>query len=152
MARILAAFPSSLIAAREGMSANAFYKQLQSLGMGARRSEVLALYKISKNIVARAGEEPFRDITQVPSGDEIRPWPVKKATGFIQTVSLVLRDRTTGTLSHEYYSVKYDQPIVREQVMAMAADAYSTPHPGSDRTLMGIVHTGTRHLQRWIGR
>lgn len=147
MARILAAFPSSLIAAREGMSANAFYRELQSLGLGARRSEVLALYRISRSLVARSPDEPFRDITQAPTWGEVQTWPTKNATGIRQTVALTYRERSTGAISQTWYSVSSDQPIVREEVMARAIDAYSEHADRYNQDLIGVVHTSTYRLQ-----
>lgn len=143
MARILSIFPSALIAAGRGSSANAFYRELQQLGLGARRSEVLALYKIARGIVAQSPQEPFRDITAVPTASEISPWPTKKATGFAQTVQLVYRDRTTGSLAKTYWRTANPQPITREQAMAQAISAYADHADEYNQDLIGAVHTST---------
>lgn len=146
MARVLGLFPSALVAARGGMSANAYYRELQSLGTGARRSEVLNLYRIAKGIVTRSPDEPFRDITQVPSGADIVPWPSKKATGVRQTVTLLYRDRTTGHINQTYWSTVTPNGITREEALATATDAYSEHAENYDQDLIGAVHTSSAML------
>lgn len=143
MARVLSLFPSALIAAREGMSANSFYQELRDLGVAARRAEVLAIYRVAKTITARSPEEIFRDITQVPTGGEITPWPTRKATGVMQTVAIAYRDRVTGNISQTWWSTKNDAPIARETAMAQAIDAYAEHAERYNQDLIGAVHTST---------
>lgn len=142
MPAILGALPTALIAAENGMGANAFYRELQSLGMGARRSEVLQLYKVATGIVARSGQEAFRDATKAPTGSEITPWPTKKATGIRQTVTLVYRDNVTGTIKTTYYSTKAESAMTRENAMSQAINAYADHAERYEQTLIGAVHTG----------
>jgi hypothetical protein len=146
MARILGLFPAALIAAREGMSANAFYRELQSLGMAARRSEVLQLYKISTAIVSKGGTEPFAPIGENPAGGRLESYPTKTAAGVLQTVSLTYRDRTTGKLSRTYWSTKTDEGVTREEAMAAAIDAYSEHAESYNQDLIGAVHTSAYNL------
>jgi hypothetical protein len=143
MTRILGALPAALIAARNGLSANAFYKELQQLGMGARRSEVLQLYKVAANIVARSGDEVFRDITRAPAPHETVDWPTRKATGIRQNVTLVYRDNITGTIKVTRFSTKNESPVTRENAMAQAINAYADHAERYGQTLIGAVHTGT---------
>lgn len=146
MAAILGTLPSALIAAREGMSANAFYRELQTLGMGARRSEVLSIFKMAQSIVARSPDEPFRDITQAPSGHEVTAWPTKSSTGTLHTVSLVYRDRVTGTIQRTYWSTKTESPMTRENAMAAAINAYAEHAENYEQDLIGAIHTGAYAL------
>lgn len=146
MARILGLFPAALIAAREGMGANQFYNELRSLGMAARRSEVLSIYKISLSIVSKGGDEPFQPIGENPAGQHLQNWPTKTEPGVIQTVSLTYRDRTTGKLSRTYYSTKSESGITREQAMAKAINAYSEHAESYNQDLIGAVHTSAYNL------
>lgn len=116
---------------------------MQAIGLGARRSEMLELYGIAKSIVARSPDEPFRDITQVPTASEIQQWPTKKATGFAQVVTLLYRDRTTGKLAQTYWKTSNPQPMTREQAMALATSAYSDQAEQYNQDLIGAVHTST---------
>lgn len=146
MARILGAFPSALIAARGGMSANAFYRQLQQLGMGAKRSEVLALFKIAKAIVTKTDQEVFQDPTLVPSGQDLVPWPVRIATGVKQNVTLTYRDKTTGEIKQTYYSVTSPNGITRQEAVNEAIGAYADASERYNQDLIGAVHTGSYQL------
>jgi hypothetical protein len=146
MARILALFPAALMAARENMGANAFYRELQSLGMAARRSEVLSLYKISLSITSKSGEEPFQPINENPAGGPLQSWPTKTEAGVMQTVSLTYRDRTTGKISRTYWSTKTAEGVTREEAMAAAIDAYSEHADSYNQDLIGAVHTSAYNL------
>jgi hypothetical protein len=146
MPRILGAFPASLNAAREGMSANAFYRELQALGIGARRSEVLALFKIAKGIVAKSPEEPFRDIRSAPSPHDTLPYPTRRATGIRQVVTLTYRDRTTGHISQTFWSTVSPNGITRETALATAIDSYSEHAESYDQDIIGAVHTSAYQL------
>lgn len=142
MARILSLFPASLIAARAGMSANAFYQQLRDEGIAARRAEVLSLYKISRSIVATSGDEPFRDIGRAPSRGDLTAWPTKRATNIRQNVTLIYRDKTTGTINRTFWSTAHEAPITREEAMAASIDAYSSHAEDYNQDLIGAIHTG----------
>src|SRR5271154_4713709 len=146
MARILGLFPGALVAAKGGLSANAFYRQLQSEGLGGRRSEVLALFKVAKKIVTVSPHEAFRDITQVPSGAELPPWPTKTATGVIQNVTILYRDRATGSIKQTFYRVSTASGVTREQAMAQAVSAYSASADAYGQDLIGAVHTSAYSL------
>jgi hypothetical protein len=146
MARILGAFPAALIAARGGMSANAFVRELQASGFGARRSEVLDLFKTAKGIVARTAEEPFRPLNQVPTAEERGTWPTRGATGIAQTVTLTYRDRTTGTVKQTWYRAVTHSGLTRQEAIARAITAYSDSASNYDQEFIGAVHTSAYNL------
>lgn len=143
MAKILGLFPSALVAAKGGQSANDWIKTMQSVGLSARRGEMLELFKLARGIISRSPDEIFRDITQVPTAAEIQQWPTKKATGFIQTVTLVYRNRTTGKLNQTYWKTSNPIPMRRETAMATAVSAYADHAERYNQDLVGAVHTST---------
>jgi hypothetical protein len=140
MARILGALPAALVAAKSGMSANAFARQLQELGIGARRTEVLQLYKQAIGIVSRSPDEPFKDIRLNPAGEPLEQWPTRSATGIHQTVMLIYRDRTTGTILQTYWGTSSLEGVTRETAMATAIGAYSDHSEEYNQDLIGAVH------------
>src|SRR5260370_16373107 len=146
MAKILGAFPAALIAARGGLSANAFAREMQASGYGARRSEVLQLYKVARSVVSRTSEEPFRPLGQVPLASEIGTWPTKGATGIVQTVSLTYRDKTTGTIKQTWWRNVSPNGITREAAIAGAIDAYSEHATAYEQDLIAAVHTPAYNL------
>ena len=150
MARILGAFPAALTAARGGMSANAFYRELQAQGYGARRSEVLQLFKVAQGVVTRTAEEPFRPLNAVPLQSEIGTWPSKGATGIIQRVTLTYRDRTTGTIKQTWWNTVTPNGITREEAIATAIDAYSEHAESYEQDLIGAVHTSAYNLSPFV--
>ena len=141
MAAILGSFPAALRAAREGMSANAFYRQLQSLGVGARRSEVLQLYKTAMGVLWTHPEEPFRPQNEVPTGSDLALWPTRREAGVAQTVTLTYRDRITGQIKQTWWTIKTESGIARETAIAQAIDAYSEHAESYSQDLIGAVHT-----------
>jgi hypothetical protein len=151
MPAILYALPSALQAAREGISANQLYRDLQAAGMGARRSEVLSLYKIAKGIVSKSPDEPFRDIRTSPVSSDLVPWPTKKATGIRQTVTLVYRDRVTAHQQVTYWSVTSSEGVQRETAMATAINAYAEHAERYGQDLIGAVHTGAHQYVPFNG-
>lgn len=146
MARILGLLPAALLAASNDMGANAFDRELRNLGLGARRSEVLALYRTAKSIVSRSPDEPYRDPNGTPSGGELGTWPTKNKTGIVQNVTLVYRDRTTGQLNRTYYRYSSEGGVPRSHAMASAIDAYSGTAEQYNQDLVGAVHTSAYRL------
>lgn len=146
MAAILGLLPAALTAARGGMSANTFQKYTQTLGIGARRSETLQLFKIAKAIVTASPEEPFKPIHLAPSPSDLQPWPTKKAAGIRQNVTLIYRDRTTGQIKQTFWSTVGVNPLTREEALATAIDAYSGHAERYEQELIGAVHTSAYSL------
>lgn len=146
MARILGLLPSALIAARGGMSANAWYQQLRAQGEAPRKSDAQRLFKEAKDIVTRSGSDLFHPSDQVPSGDDLGRWPTKTATGVAQTVSLVYRDPDTGVISHTWYRVTTPNGMTRAEAVAQAIDAYSGAAERYAQELLGAVHTSAYQL------
>lgn len=146
MARVLGLFPAALVAAKGGLSANAFYQALREEGIAARRSEVLQLFKTAKNIVTRTPDEPFRNIYEAPNESELEAWPSKTATGIAQTVTLTYRDKTTGQIKQTWWRTVGEEPLTREQALATAIDAYSEHAESYDQDLIGAVHTSSYRL------
>ena len=146
MARILGLFPSALIAARGGMSANAFYRQLRDLGLAARRSEVLALYRDAKAIVSHSGDEVFQDPDLAPDPANLQIWPTRTAVGVKQTVTLHYRDTTTGEIIKTYYSVSSPNGVTRSEAVDQAISSYSDAADRYGQDLIGAIHTSAYRL------
>jgi hypothetical protein len=150
MARILGAFPSALIAARGGMSANSWIKEMSSLGMAGRRSEMLQLYKTALGIVSRTADEPFRPLNQAPTADQMGTWPTKNKTGIAQTVTLTYRDKATGTIKQTWYRTVNPTAITRERAVAEAINSYSDSADRYGQELIGAVHTSAYNLSPFV--
>jgi hypothetical protein len=88
----------------------------------------------------------FRPIEQAPSGAEIGTQITRKATGIRQNVSLVYRDKTTGTIKQTFWSTVGSSPLTREEAIATAIDAYSEHAEQYNQDLIGAVHTSAYNL------
>lgn len=142
MARVLGLLPSALRAAADNMGANNFYRYLRQIDVAPRRTEALQLYKMAIGMTTGARDEIFANPARVPSGSELVPFPSKKATGVRQNVTLIYRDRVTGTLQKTYWSVTSENGISRESAMSSAIDAYAPHAEAYEQDLIGAVHTG----------
>lgn len=143
MARILSALPAALIAARNGLSAAEFGRALRAAGLGARESEVRALYRIAQQTVQKSPEEPFADLNTVPDLAGAKPWPTVSAKGVSQRIEVTYRQRSTGTLITVPYSVTSQAGVTRQQAIDQAIEAYRTKAEQYDQELVGAVHTKT---------
>lgn len=146
MPAILGLLPAALNAARGGMSANAFYRHLQSIGQGARRSDVLALFAEARGIVSHSGAEAFKDIAGKPDVNELPAWPTKDATGVKQTVTLLYRDKTTGKVLQTYWSTVNAEPLTRQEAVSRAVSAYAANNSIYATDVLGALHTSAYRL------
>lgn len=146
MARILGLFPSALGAARQGMTATAWYQELRTLGIAPRSSEAYNLFRVAKDVVSRSAAEPFRSQNAVPSRDEIGQWPSKNATGIAQTVSLAYRDKVTGQIKQTWWRTVTPTGITRARAVAQAITSYSETAESYGQELIGAVHTSASEL------
>lgn len=145
MARITAngVFPMALIAARGGMSAAALARQLRSLGMGARDSEVRALYRIAQETISDSPDEPFADPHSIPDLATAKPWVTVTATGVKQAVEVTYRVKATGTFVTVPYMAHSQNGVTRAEAMNAAINAYAQQAERYGQELVGAVHTKT---------
>lgn len=146
MARILGAFPAALIAARGGMSQNALIRQLRSLGVGARESEVRALYRLAQQTLKNSPEEAFADPSLVPDLATASPWPTVSASGVRQAVEVTYRQKATGTLITVPYQVSSESGVTRQEAINAAIQAYESKAEQYGQELVGAIHTKTFQL------
>ena len=141
MARIIGSLPLAIAAVRDGLSAAEFGRALRAAGMGARESEVRALYKIAKATVSKSPEEPFADLNSVPDLTGATPWPTVSARGVSQAVEITYRQRSTGTLITVPYQVHSEGGVTRQQAIEEAVAKYRSKAEQYDQELVGAVHT-----------
>jgi hypothetical protein len=146
MPRVLGLFPSALAAASRGMSERAWEREARSLGLGARSSEMLSLWRVAKTIVTNAPSEPFQPIEHNPAHQALPAWPSKNATGVAQTVTLTYRDRATGQIKQTWWRTVTENGISREQAMATAINSYSEHAESYEQDLIGATHTSAYRL------
>lgn len=139
-------FGSAVRAAKEGLSASAWIRTIQATGEGIRRQVALRLYSEAKNVVAEAGIEPTRELSQVPTLAEMPPVATRASEAVLQTVRLVYRERVTGNLKVVFHSTKSDTGITRQQAITNAINAYASSAEEYQQELVGAVHTSAVRL------
>jgi hypothetical protein len=139
-------FGSAVRAAREGLSAAAWIRTLQSAGAGIRRQVALRLYREAKTVAAESGEEATRELGQVPSLDEMPPSPTRNTAGVLQTVRLIYRERVTGNLRTVFHSTKSENGVTRQEAIDAAIAEYSQHSEEYQTDLVGAVHTSALRL------
>ena len=144
MAAVQAFFGSAIRAAASGYSANDFVNLLRAEGMGTRRSEVLKLYKVARQLVSVGAEEPFRNPHAVPTGEEMSPWPTNNATGVRQNVRLVYQDKVTGDYKVTFWSTITANGIPRSEAVATAINAYAGTAERYNQILTGAFHSSAQ--------
>jgi hypothetical protein len=146
MARILGLFPAALVAAKNGYNATQFYNALRAAGEAPRQSEAYKLFGIAKASVAKAADEPFRQLGSVPTAEELSPWATKTGTGVSQRVLMTYRDRATGAIVQTYYTVKSERGVTRESAIASAISSYASNAEQYNQDLIGAIHMAAYQL------
>lgn len=141
MAKILGLWPSALWAAGRQTSFREWEREVRAVGLGARSSEMLKLWRQATGIVSKSKDEPFRNQHQIPQSQHRGTWPTKNATGVAQTVTLVYRDKTTGEYKTTYWRTVTPNGITRAEAVAQAVGAYADTAERYNQELTGAVHT-----------
>ena len=150
MAAILASGPQifafAVRAAGEKSSANAFLRDLRAAGLGVRRAEGLKAFAQARNLVAERGAELARPLDSAPTFSEMGQWPTNGATGVLQHVQLIYRERETGNMKVVHYNMKGDSVVTRQAAIAAAIDANSEAADEYEQDLVGAAYTGSTLL------
>jgi len=147
MARILGLMPSALRAARAGLTATEWYKLLRVQGIAPRQSEAYKLYAQAVALVANAPNEIGAPLSQRPKAAEIPSFPTKSATGIMQTVTLLYRNKTTGTVNQVFYRVTSEKGVTRSSAIKKAIEAYAGQAENYDQDLIAAVHSSAYRME-----
>lgn len=109
---------------RHGLTANAGLRLAQEMGVGVRRATWLqAVSQIRTNNALRAASMESI-LVGIPSGSQIEPLPTSTATGYVQYVSVAVRDKTTGQLNWRDQSIRTDTLMSKEAAMDFVTSRY----------------------------
>lgn len=98
----------------------------------------------ARAMMAQRGDELGRPLNRRPTSDEMVRWTTRNASGFIQQVNVMVRDRDTGEIIALPYSYKGRTLISRQRAID-AAMATFTPEgtDGEKQQILGAVYSGT---------
>jgi hypothetical protein len=142
----LGAYPFLLRAAAEGRSANAALSALAESGLGVRRQVGLRLYAEARRTIAEAGETPLSALSENPGLGPLTPSPTRNATGVLQTVRVVSREKVTGNIRTHFYNVKTDEGITWQEAVNRAQDAYSANSEDYPTSLVAAIPSSAIRL------
>lgn len=141
MARVLGLLPSALRAARAGLTAAEWYKILKIQGIAPRQSEARKLYAQAVDLVANAPNEIGQPLSRKPDISNLPAFPTKNATGIMQTVTILYRNRTTGIIDKVFYRVTSPKGVSRGKAIKQAIEAYAGQADRYNQDLIGAVHS-----------
>jgi hypothetical protein len=139
---------------RHGLTANAGLRIAQENGLGVRRATWLqAVSQIRTNNALRAASMESI-LVGIPSGSGINPLPTSQATGYMQYVSVAVRDKNTGLLSWRDQSLRTDNLLSKEAAIEYLTSRYRSAVDSSkvsparwgtspDEVVEGGIYTGT---------
>ena len=109
---------------RHGISANAGLRLAQQEGLGVRRSIWLqAVSQIRTNAALRAAAAETI-LVALPQPTNIEQLPTRTATGYVQYVSLAVRDKATGLLNWRDQALHTDSLLSREAAIDTLIERY----------------------------
>jgi hypothetical protein len=116
---------------RNGLSANEGLRIAQDYGLGVRRATWLqAVSQIRTNYALRVSASEAL-LVAVPQRAEIGTLETKSATGYVQYVTLAVRDKTTGLITWRDQSVRTDTLMSREAAIDYVVGRYRSAINGA---------------------
>lgn len=146
MARLLGLMPSALRAARAGLTATEWYRVLRVQGIAPRQSEAYALYRQAVSLVANAPNEIGQPQGRKPVVSTLPAFPTKSATGVMQTVTLLYRNRTTGAIGQVFYRVTSQTGVTRSSAVKKAIESYAGQAENYDQELIAATHSSAYRM------
>jgi len=128
---------------KQGLSANAALRALRAAGGAIARGTWLRLYAQTRAEMDAESAEVSRPLDRRPRASEITYYETKQATGYLQHVDIYVRDRATGEVLAQPYSVKSDSLMTRADVIETALEAYGQHAERYGQTVLGATYTST---------
>jgi hypothetical protein len=129
---------------QEGLSARAALRDFRSAGGHVADSTWYKVYgEVAAQVSLREGiySEP-QNLRPVAS--EIQQWSTVRATGYIQQVEVLVRDKGTGEIISVPYSSLGKTLRSRRSVINEALEVYSDENAEKyNQTILGAVYSGT---------
>lgn len=130
-------------AARQGLSANAAYRQAHAAGESMARGTFLKLYAEIRGDYANQVREATRPLNAKPEAHTILPYAVTHETGFMQYVDVFVRNRETGEVFPRPYGIRTDELMTRGDVVETAIAQYGRHAEGYGEQVLGASYTST---------
>lgn len=142
--------PFAFQAARMGLSAREALAALRDAGGAIRDATWFRVYAEVKAQLAINVLEADALSVGIPQAGHIGVQTTKNATGYMQYVSVYIRDRDTGVVSQRAFAVRGQTLVTREAAVRKGFDAYAAEATPSGnyggQQIIGASYTGTAQL------
>jgi hypothetical protein len=134
----------ALLAVTEGWSATAGLDRYRAEGGHMANQTWYRMFGEIQRTVADRGGTYNEPVNLRPVASEIKTWTTAKASGYIQQVEVLVRDRATGQIISVPFSVTGRSLVSRANALQQALDVYSDDNAKKyDQQVLGAVYTGT---------
>lgn len=134
----------ALLAVQEGWSATAGLDRYRAEGGHMANQTWYRLYGEIQGSVADRSDVMNQPLNLRPVASEIKTWSTKNATGYVQQVEVLVRERATGQIISVPFSVTGRSLVSRANALQQALDVYSDDNAKKyNQQVLGAVYTGT---------
>jgi hypothetical protein len=98
-----------------------------------------------REAVAAGNDEPTKPLNARPHANEITAMPTVRGEGYLQNVTVYVRDRVTGIVRARPFSVATDDLMTRADAIDTALANFQHNADGYEETVLGAVYRST-HL------
>lgn len=131
-------------AIKQGISRTAGLREYRAAGGAIRTQTWYRLWGEAEEALAGRLDETLAPLDAPPTRAELTPWSTSRSENFATQVEVFVRDRETGLVSTKPYTHFADEPIVRQDAIEAAIEAYGSAS-AQDRygeVVMGAVTVG----------
>lgn len=123
------------------------FEKFREIDENLTRDEWARAIGEARAALANKAEEITRPLNRRPVGTEITTYSTKRASGYMQSVEIFVRDPDTGLIESRYFNIRGDtlrsrQSIVN-QAVSRALEISETDPDSLGGEVMGAVYTGT---------
>lgn len=141
----MAEFPlwAAISTVKQGLSARAGLASYRAGGGSVGDGAWFKMVSVVRDNAAKGLLEPTKPLDQRPLVSDIGVMPTKTQTGYLQNVTVITRDKVTGTTRARPYSVRTDDLMTRADVIATALDVFQRNAFGYEEITTGAIYSGT---------
>jgi hypothetical protein len=140
-------FQAAVRAVKDGMSGRAGLAAARAAGVRVNDSTWFRMVGEIRRSLSGQIDEITKPLNRRPLQDEIFGFQSKKATGFLQYIDVMVKDRETGLPSVRPYAVRTKRLYSRQRIIKMGLEAFQRSidlNPGEyDEQVLGAVYTAT---------
>lgn len=108
-------------------------------------------YRLHGEVQASLGDrisEAAAPLNRRPTGDEVQTMSTRTASGFLQQVEVLVRNRQTGEVEAKPFSVTGDRLVSRGAAVSQALDTFAAgvEEGNYSEQVLGAVHVGAYEL------